>query len=251
MNSQRRANNLFFSIFHMQIRNRLSIHYLAAFLLSILLILTGCGDDDPPLENLQEALRHAPSYSILLENMKEEGDFFKTYYHKYRIVQDDKSRSTEWLKVPKEQYRLYEPFMGMVIAGREEGESLKDPAPPGYQYVGDTRYGRWRRDDRGRSFWEFYGKYAMLQNLFGGWYRPIYRDDYDAYRYSRSRGVPYFGRDQQFGTRGSVVKAAKPDFHARRMASEQRQKTSFLDKVGKRIGRSRNSLRSRAGGRGK
>ncbi|MFP4348305.1 MAG: hypothetical protein ACOCWY_01070 [Thermodesulfobacteriota bacterium] len=220
-------------------------------LLALLFFLVGCGGDSLPIQNIQATLSDAPSYSIILENMKEEGNFFKDHYHRYRVVQGDDAAVTDWLRVPEEFYQANEPFMGMVLAAKKEGENITEPIPPGYQYVGDTRYGNWRTDDRGRSFWEFYGKYALLSNLFGGWYRPVYRDDYDAYRYNRSRNIPYFGRNNQYGTSGAIVKQAKPDFYQRRMARDRLQSASFMDKVSKRVGRTRSNLRGRSGGRGK
>lgn len=234
------------TLFHFPVRT-----CTACLITGFLFFLAGCGGDELPIRKLQDSLSNAPSYSIILENMKEEGNFFKDYYHQYRVVQDDTSTITDWLKVPEEYYRSNEPFMGMVLAGKKEGENVTDPIPPGYQYVGDTRYGHWRTDNSGRSFWEFYGKYSMMRNLFGGWYRPVYRADYDAFSYNRSRNIPYFGRYNQYGTRGAVVKETKPDFYQRRMTQERARSTSFMDKVNKRIGRTRSNLRGRSGGRGK
>ena len=46
---------------------------------------------------------------------------------------------------------------------------------PGSQLVGNPNYGNWKQDNQGRSFWEWYGMYAMFSHLFsppiyyGGW----------------------------------------------------------------------------------
>ncbi|MEZ4761908.1 MAG: hypothetical protein R3C26_01485 [Calditrichia bacterium] len=95
----------------------------------------------------------------------------------------------------------------MTIASKISAEGdVSDPQPPGYQYVGDERYGQWRTDNSGNSFWEFYGKYAMLQALLGGWNRPIYQDDWRDYHPSRRNNQPYFGKNRQWGTDGTQRK---------------------------------------------
>jgi hypothetical protein len=183
--------------------------------------------------------------------MKEEGNFFKTYSHKYRVFQEDRSGVTDWMEVPETFYRSNEALLGMTIAGKQDGEEISAAEPPGYQYVGNSRYGRWRTDHTGNSFWEFYGKYALLSSFLGGWNRPIYRQDFDMYQRHRSRNAPYFGTNNQYGTNGSVTRKTKPNFYARRNATQQMKKASFKDRVARRTGRTRTNFRGRAGGFGK
>lgn len=213
----------------------------------------GCGEKvrELPIEKIKQMLSEAPTYSIVLEDMKTEGNFFKNYFHKYRVVQEEEGWTTDWLQVPKRYYETNENFLGMVLAARKEGENISGVTPPGYAYVGDSRYGRWRTDSHGNSFWEWYGKYALFSSLFGGWYRPIYMHDYRGYSSYRSRNQTYFGRNKQFGSSGSIVRQAKPNFYARHMAKVSSTRSSFSNKVSKRIGRTRSSFRSRAGGFGK
>ncbi|MDD2390688.1 MAG: hypothetical protein PHP23_13270 [Desulfobacterales bacterium] len=211
----------------------------------------GTGSREVPLDRITSSLRDAPVWSVLLEDMKEEGNFIKKYYHRYRIVREDNVSTTEWLEVPENYYRQYEKFLGMSLVSKTDGKESASVAPPGYSFVGDARYGQWAQDSRGNSFWEFYGKYALFKSLLGGWYRPVYQRDYDDYQRSKSRGAPYFGRNNEYGTSGTVAKSAKPDFFKRRMAIQQSKQSSFSNKVSKRIGRTRTSYRSRAGGLGK
>ena len=232
-----------FSVFR-----RMALFFSAA----AILFFCGCGDiRELPIDRIKKHLKDSPTYSIILEDMKEEGNFSKQYFHKYRVIQMDEGWTTDWFKVPKDYYHMNEKFMGMTLFAKKDGEDIKGAAPPGYAYVGDTRYGHWRNDSSGRSFWEFYGKYRLLADFFGGWYRPVYRNDYDTYRNYRARHTPYFGSRNQFGTDGSLVKSNKPDFYARHMQKERIKRESFSSKVSQRIGRTRTSFRSRAGGRGK
>ncbi|TQV76491.1 hypothetical protein FLL45_00570 [Aliikangiella marina] len=64
----------------------------------------------------------------------------------------------------------------------------------GSQYIGNPTYGQWRTGSDGLSFWEWYGIYALFDNLSGGrrhyyhsWSRSrpySYYHDYGRYRYT-------------------------------------------------------------------
>ncbi len=225
---------------------------LSVLLCIFAMVVSGCGKtDELPVKKIQQTLKDVADYSIILEDMKEEGNFFKTYFHKYRVVQNEEAWTTDWLEVPESYYKTNENFIGMSLVTRRDGDVSNYVSPPGYQYVGDSRYGHWRTDSHGSSFWEWYGKYALVSSLFGGWYRPIYMHDYDAYRGYRSSGRPYYGKNNMYGTRGSIVKKAKPNFYSRHMAKQGSRRASFSNKVSKRVGRTRTSYRSRSGGFGK
>ncbi len=229
-------------------------HIFPAALLAGILFLAGCGGDgEPPLQRITQPLRQSTdTYSVILENMKEDGNFFKDYYHRYRILTPKKQDVTNWVKVPKNFYNSTEMLLGMALAGMKGGEPLMAAAPPGYQFVGDPRYGRWR-SGRGGEYWEFEGDGPLFDELEIDIDLPhIYRHDYRSYRKTHSKGIPYFGSKNQFGTQGTYTKKRKPDFYERRMATQKVSKASFGDKVKQAtIGRTRSNFRSRAGGRGK
>ena len=211
------------------------------------------GPKQTPIDKLKQNLKDVPTFSIILEDMKEEGNFRDHYFHKYRVVMPEQSEAgtTDWLEVSKDYYETNQPFLGMALAVKKDGQLSSSVSPAGYQYVGDPKYGQWRNDSRGGSFWEFYGKYALFSSIFGGYNRPIYRNDYDSYRQHRSRNTPYFGRNKQYGTNGSYTKQTKPNFYSRRTARISSKRSSFKSKVAQRTGRTRTGLRSRSGGFGK
>ena len=157
-----------------------------------------------------------------------------------------------WQRVPKSVYRRYQPYLGMVILAKgEDGKVEETFAPPGYRYVGDQRYGHWRSDSRGGSFWAFYGKYALLSHLFGTRNRPIYRNDWGAYRSARQARKPYFGSRGEFGTQGTYTRTTNPTFYERQKVRQQSSKDRFSRKVQNRTQRSRMSgTRTRSSGRG-
>jgi len=223
--------------------------------LFFLMLCAGCGGGsrELPLDRIKTSLKDVPTYSIVLEDMKEEGNFVKTFFHRYRVVSGEQTQTTDWVQVPENYYRKNENFLGMSLISKKDGVENSTAAPPGYDFVGDSRYGRWTQDRHGNSFWEFYGKYALFTSLFGGWYRPIYMNDYNDYtRYrSRSRNTPYFGRNRQYGTSGTIAGTVKPGFYDRQKIRQRAKQQSFSNKVSKRIGRTRTNYRSRAGGLGK
>lgn len=213
--------------------------------------LVGCGGDTLPIEKLRANLSDAPSYAIILDNMREEGNFFTSFYHQYRVTQGEKSWVTDWNKVPEEYYRANENFLGMTLVSKADGEVSDAAAPPAYRYVGNPHYGSWRTDAMGRQFWGFTPGISLFDELEIDLHPPIYRNHYDAYRQSQKAKVPFFGPNREYGTSGSVTQKAKPSFFERRMAKQQAKKTSFAEKVSKRVGRTRTDLRGRSGGRGK
>ncbi len=217
-----------------------------------LMLVAGCKSDTRlPIEALKNSMKNEPTCSIILENMKEEGNFIKSYFHKYRVVDTKDGYTTDWLKVPENYFRQNEQLLGMSLFSKKDGKIETNPAPPGYHFVGDRKYGQWRTDSYGNRFWVFYGQYRLLTDFMGGWYRPVYHRDFDSYQVFKKRNVPYFGTNNQYGSTGKVVKQVKPSFYERRMAKERARKASFTDKVSKRIGRTRTSFRSRSGSWGK
>ena len=220
-------------------------------LVGVLLWVWGCGGPRNPVEEMQKSLANAPEYMILLEDMREEGRFFTDYYHKYKVIQGDRQRVTAWIEVPESVYRKYESFLGMALAAKSDKGVNNTPHPAGYHYVGNPNYGRW--DNRGgSSFWVFYGQYALMRDLMGWGGRSIQQADYNDYRTSRDRGRPYYGRNREWGTQGSVTRKQNPTFYERRRQAIARRRSSFSQKVQSRTGRSRSGFGSRSrGGFGK
>jgi len=231
-------------------------------LLAGALLITSCVSQSP-LDRLREQLSRYPEYTIILQDLRQEGNFFKEYYHQYKLVFSQKSgaskdpvydtQTSNWYQVPQAEFKKYQNNLGMVLFSKTAKSGLSDAKyPPGYQQVGNPRYGNWRTDSSGNSFWEFYGKFAFMSHMFGMFNRPIYRNDWNSYRQSRSRGAPYFGRGGEYGTNGSLTKHTNKSFFDRRVRREAARKSAFSDRVRQRANRSRMSgFRGRSGGFGK
>ena len=219
----------------------------AAFLVVALLAAAAC-DTQTPLERLQAQLETYPEYSVILQDMDE--DLFG-YSHQYQVVVGQPQAGSDelayrealldWQQVDSGTYERYRPFLGMVILSKSPGGNVdQDAHPPGYQQVGDERYGQWRQDSSGRSFWEFYGQYALLSHIVGGFGRPIYRDDWNGYQESRRRGQTWYGPSapgggRTYGTGGTTTRQSNPDFFRRQQARQAAQSRSFGQRVSSRM----------------
>ncbi len=247
-----------------RLKSRLKRGLLTAALVVLALFAGGCAQKDP-LARLEKELADYPEYTVILEDMKEGGNFTDNFYHHYKIVFAEpgseagtalRDRTEDWVEVSEEFYRRYEPYLGMAVLTKEADQPVeKTQQPPGYQYVGNPTYGTWKTDPAsGNSFWEFYGKYALMSHIFGSFRQPVYRDEWADFRSARERREPYFGQGRRFGTQGTYTQTTHKSFYERQLARQQAKKQSFADKVKSRIKTGRterstmSSTRSRSSG---
>lgn len=227
-------------------------------LIPLTILAAACQPRDPVLR-LQKKLDSFPEYAIILNDMRYEGNFFTDYFHQYKIVVN-KSKDTadheqvlsDWQRVSNTFFRQHANNLGMVLAAKTVGgEKSSIPQPPGYQYIGNQQYGRWVERD-GTSFWEFYGKYALISSLFGMMHSPFYRHDYNVFRDHHRRGRAYYGRRNQFGSNGTETRKKHANFFQRRQRRETVRRQAFGQRVSSRATRSHHSgFRRRGWGFGK
>ncbi len=219
-------------------------------LLLLAVVVVGCSPPDPLLR-LQKGLDRYPEYAIILNDMRIDGNFSKDYYHQYKIVVGEKKSGSDDLevserildaeRVSQKHYARYQDKLGMVLVSKDQEGVDGVPQPAQYRYVGNNRYGEWRTNSNGTSFWAFYGQYAMLSHIMGSGQRPIYRDEWNSYQGSRRRGQTYFGPNNDFGTRGSVTRTTNPGFFQRQQARQAASRNSFQSRVRSRASSSRSS----------
>jgi hypothetical protein len=248
------------------------------FLLSIWM-LSACGGNkrkyvQNPVDKLIKQLSNDSSvktFSIILEDMELDNDGYK---HKYKVLTNledsvnKKIQHTEWMPVEEAFFVKHEENLGLELAGMDEsGEVHKVPTPPGYRnYVGNERYGEWRTNSNGQSFWAFYGQYMFMSSMFHMMAAPVYRNHYDTYRGSYyNSGRPYYGPrtasgSYTYGTSGSVTRTTNPSFHSRygstssfksKLRSRVQQSQSRTTRSSNRSSSSGSSYRSRGGSYGK
>lgn len=228
--------------------------------------LAGCSSDkayvQSPVDKLIKGLDNKQNFTLVLYDMDMEEHTFSDdiYKHKYKVVTMEKaagdsvytpkSHITDWYDVDQPFFDQHVNDMGMEIASKTNGVVKKQVAPAGYsQYVGNSEYGQWKTDNSGNSFWEFYGKYAMMRSLFGmTFYQPVYRSYYTDYSRYRSSGRPYYGSSSSTGTSryGTFSKAATTSSvsKSRTFSSKMASNSSFKNKVGSSVSRSSSSYSS-------
>ena len=189
-----------------------------------------------------------PEYSLIVDDTRiEDPSFFPDYFLRFQVLTASgqrvagrdtivyEERRTDWMEVREETFYRYEKYVGMVVAsksldGRRTGTSQAHP--PGYQYVGNPHYGFWG----GGGFWQFYGQYALMRDLMGGW--GVGRGDWEDYRRNRERGRPYYGPVK--GTADPLLGRAvrKPKRRDRNSTSvRQSRRQAFSGQVKNRMGR--------------
>jgi len=229
------------------------------FILPVIFLMAACSSDErkfvkSPLDNLIRDMDKEPTFTVMLFDMDMEDNFGSdTYKHKYKIITLKDSvpqeRVTDWMEVDEAFFLKNENNMGMEIAAKVDGKLTKSVVPPGYsQYVGNEKYGNWRSNSSGTSFWEFYGQYAMMSNMLGLVGGMVNRNSYMDYRGNyMGTGRPYYGAlsngRPMYGTYSDQGKRANPTFHSRPGGG-----SAFKSKVNDRVTRSNSSGRSRGSG---
>lgn len=136
------------------------------------------------------------------------------YFHKYLKEENGETSETDWVRVDPSFYEQNFEFLGMAILSKPYGvfeqDRITQATPPGMAYVGNDKYGEWKKDNTGNSFWSWYGKYALFSHLF--FFPPSYfgYGGWNSWNNTYRNRQPYFGKTQNgtqgYGTRGSFVK---------------------------------------------
>ncbi len=212
-------------------------------LIAIMLFVVGCGGKEfvkKPVDTLIKNMNSEPKFSIILYDMEVEGSFSKTYKHQYQIITEKNSipqeKLTKWYSVGKDFFNYHENNMGMEIAAKgSDGKVTKTVSPAGYNnYVGNAQYGQWRQGSGG-SFWEFYGKYAMLSSVLH-MVSPMRYSHWNDYNSNyRGFGRSYYGPS----TNGRSYYGTYSDNNSKsRSKSKFNRSSTFKNKVNSRVQRS-------------
>jgi hypothetical protein len=117
------------------------------------------------------------------------------HFHKYMIVENGEKKETDWVVVSDAYFEQNEDNLGMDLEAKPFGfyndETIKVASPAGMAYVGNPKYGNWKNDGNGGSFWEFYGRYRLFSDLLGP--DRYYRNDWNDWHTNYSGRKPYYG----------------------------------------------------------
>jgi len=196
-----------------------------------------------PVDVLIRNLSNEQSFSIILFDM----DYFEAsneYKHQYNILieREDSvyAQKTDWVIVGSAFFNANIENMGMEIASKKDGKVSKSAAPAGYSnYIGNEKYGEWKTDNSGNSFWSFYGKYAFMSSMFRMAMYPAYYSNWNNYRsnyhgYGRSYYGPTSNGKRMYGTNSNYAKANNN-------SKWNNKSTDFKSKVRNKVSRSTTS----------
>ena len=209
----------------------------------------GCGRSRDPVEQLSRTLNRYPEYAITVEDLRVEDGFSPDFFLRFKVLTASGQRIagkdtlvyeqqlTPWEEVSEQVFARYENHVGMVVAskdlkGRKTG--VGQAYPSGYQYVGNPQYGHWG----GGGFWQFYGQYALMRDMMGGW--RVNRNDHGDYRRNQGRGQAYYGPESNgrrtFGSQGTLTEKARPGFYQRNRQRLRSGRQSFASRAKGRAG---------------
>ena len=222
-------------------------------LLAWAVALLSCGWSRDRVSELSRDLARYPEYALSVEDARVDEGFSPDYFLRFRVLTAAGSRVagqdsatvvhenylTEWYPVSRRVFARYENYVGMVVASKTRDGKQTGPQqayPAGYQYVGNPRYGSWGAG----GFWQFYGQYALMRDLMGGW--RVNRGDYGDFRGNRDGGQPYYGPRQAggrptFGSQGTQTQKTKPSFYQRHSQRLKSSRQAFATKARSRTGR--------------
>ncbi len=227
-----------------------------------------------PIDSLITAYSLERNFSIILNDMDYNEDEDR-YRHKYQIViakevEDTTivNEFTDWKVVSDELFDENIDNLGMELVSKKDGVLKKAVAPAGYSnFIGNERYGHWQHRNGG-SFWEFYGKYSMLRNVFYMFSSPVrysYWSNYNTsyYPYGKSYYGGYTNSNKKLYGTNSVFASTnykntnwskkttsfKNRVRSKVKQSATRSRKSRISRTSSRYNNS--STRSRSGGFGK
>ena len=237
-------------------RHGLGVALLAVSTAAAVVVLAGCATSDP-LDKVTRKYIHAPTYSVVLEDMEQSGTFFRSHRQRFNVIQEGSdgklaSKMTPWIDVNTKAFRRLAPYLGMTVLAKTAEGVVRTPFPPGYHRVGDSRCGSWVHENENRSwYWNRncrpYGRYVGRYHGGSMSTRPILWGDWDSYRtHRRSRRAdkPWFGSDgKTFGTKGTYAKKSNPTYFERQTRRVQQRKARFDQRSRARAGRGRGGRR--------
>lgn len=208
-----------------------------------------------PVDKLIKSMDQEKDFTIILYDMDSEGSWSPTYKHRYKVVtnkhvndstDEPQSKLTDWYEVDENFFDIHVNDMGMEVAAKTDGKVSKQTAPPGYSnYVGNSRYGQWKDDGSGNSFWAFYGRYAFMSNMIGLMAGPVYYRGYSDYRTNYYGSRAYYGTPtSRYGTFSAASRKANPSFH-----NKVANNSSFKNRVSSSVSRSSTAKATRSGSR--
>lgn len=112
----------------------------------------------------------ATPMNIILIDMEVSGVFFKSYFHKYRVVFGNGDFKDYWFKVSWVFYQQNSLHLGLSLFRRYQKDLAQEAFPmmPVAFFLGDLTYGSWLSIPKSdKKIWKFHDLYHRLPVILG------------------------------------------------------------------------------------
>jgi hypothetical protein len=204
--------------------------------------VTGLDADSAKLKRHLKDLDY--DIDLILVDMKDERG---KYYHKYQRIVGPKAKNTGWMQVSRKMFMAHQNHLGMTLYSKPSGvmhdDSIVLASPPGYVYLGNPKYGKWKTKGSGKSKWKFHDKYAYMKPLFFAAGLAATYAAWKMYReYRKKRRVFYgMGGVIWYGTRSARNRRRYKHYYKRKARRARRARRSGSRRSGRSSRRSRRS----------
>lgn len=168
-------------------------------------------------EDLIELVPGAPVTMILID-IHSTGFVIKTYYHKYKIIYGFQSYEELIVRTSKQFSQKYKDFIGMSVFRRSRDNNQVDftPLPPGSIFIGNKSFGNWVKKGKEQKKWKFFRVYRQIPQYLG-WneFTPTLTT-YEQIKAHQNQKKPFYGSNDEFGTKGSISQKAFPKYFERK-----------------------------------
>ena len=131
-------------------------------------MLSSCGGGgSDPVVQLQKELETQPEYSIILNDMREEGNFVPSYYHQYRVDIGENKDIRPFQEVSEEVFKKYSNGEYDILVKGEEIFKVKGTEMDGDTVVGDVEFLPTQTGMEGPQFQKFQESYLKILLKFG------------------------------------------------------------------------------------
>jgi hypothetical protein len=145
--------------------------------------------------------------SVTLTESFQTGFLIKTYFQRYKVVHGFKHPEVIIVRASKRFWENNLKNKGMSLFRRNDREGTESiiPMPPGFLYLGNPAYGRWKQSNSGLKEWSFHRAYRSFPEAFHwGDFRPSL-EFYKKGKIHLNHEKPFYGSNNEFGLEGEIT----------------------------------------------
>ncbi len=167
--------------------------------------------------------------TVILIDTHATGFLMKTYYQKFRVISGYDNVEEIIVRTSKEFARKNLDNIGLSIYRKSDSREEFTPLPPGSLYIGNTEFGDWKINKKGKIVWRFNRPLKNLPRYLGwGTFRPDV-DFFQQLKVKQSLGEPFYGPNGEFGSSGFITRKEFPHFFNEERMKKVEMKTLLIE----------------------